>query len=60
MAPHHGVTRLGRFLGTVPIALFALVVVAGACAADPEGDGLSGGRTTTTGMVDVSDTERTA
>ncbi|GIS99664.1 MAG: hypothetical protein CM1200mP26_13770 [Acidimicrobiales bacterium] len=60
MAPHHGVARLGRLLGTVPITFFALVVVAGACTADPEGDGLSGGRTTTTGMVDVSDTERTA
>ena len=60
MAPHHGLTRLGRLLGTVQIALCALVIVAGACAADPEGNGLSGGRTTTTGMVDVSDAERTA
>ena len=60
MAPHHGLTRLGRLLGTVQIARCALVIVAGACAADPEGNGLSGGRTTTTGMVDVSDAERTA
>ena len=60
MAPHHGVTCQGRPLGTVPVALFALAVAAGACAADPEGDGLSGGRTTTTGVVDVSGTERTA
>ncbi|MEE3352602.1 MAG: beta-propeller domain-containing protein, partial [Actinomycetota bacterium] len=53
-------TRRGQSLRTLPVALFALVVAAGACAADPEGDGLSGGRTTTTGVVDVSGTERTA
>jgi len=60
VASHHGVTDHRRTLGAVPLALLALAMAAGACAADPEGDGLSGGRTTTTGAVDVSGTEPVA
>ena len=42
--------------------LLGLALLAGACAKDPEGDGLSGGRpaTTTTGAVDVTGTELVA
>ena len=46
--------------GAGPGSLLALALLAGACAQDPEGPGLTGGRTTTTGVVDVTDTELTA
>ncbi len=62
MAAHYGVTHphpAGRLLGAV-LAPLMMVLLAGACAQDPEGPGLSGGRTTTTGAVDVSGTELTA
>ncbi|MDG2428051.1 MAG: beta-propeller domain-containing protein [Acidimicrobiales bacterium] len=43
------------------LGLFLVVtLVTSACAKDPEEHGLPGGRTTTTGAVDVSDTELTA
>ena len=61
MAAHHGVTHshpAGRLLGAI-LAPLMLALLAGACAQDPEGPGLSGGRTTTTGVVDVSGAELT-
>ena len=51
---------VGRLSATIAAPLLVLALTAGACAKDPEGPGLSGGRTTTTGAVDVSGTELTA
>jgi len=51
---------VGRLSVTIAAPLLVLALTAGACAKDPEGPGLSGGRTTTTGAVDVSGTELTA
>ena len=53
-------SRSGRRLSGAALSpILVLTLLAGACAQDPEGPGLSGGRTTTTGAVDVSGTELT-
>jgi len=52
--------QTGRAASYLLAAGLSLVLVAGACAKDPEGDGLSGGRVTTTSAVDVTGTELVA
>jgi len=54
------VTAVQRPLFGLLVAGLCLTLATGACAKDPEGDGLSGGWATTTYAVDVSDTELAA